>query len=61
MIAAFGMPKEPEPCRLTIAYNAVRGVHVTRLAAGRLGSRARRKGEDHDRRGAGNANRAFVR
>ncbi len=32
MIAAFGLPGEPEPGRLTIADKAVRGVHLTRLA-----------------------------
>jgi hypothetical protein len=31
MIAAFGLPSEPEPGRLVIADHAVRGVHLTRL------------------------------
>ena len=32
MIAAFGMPDEPEPGKLALADDAVRGVHITRLA-----------------------------
>jgi hypothetical protein len=32
MIAAFGLPEEPEPGRLEIDDEAVRGVHITRLA-----------------------------
>ena len=32
LIAAFGLAEEPEPGRLTINDNAVRGVHITRLA-----------------------------
>ncbi len=32
MIAAFGLPTEPEPGVITIADAAVRGVHITRLA-----------------------------
>jgi hypothetical protein len=32
MIAAFGLPSEPEPGRLVIADDAVCGVHITRLA-----------------------------
>jgi hypothetical protein len=32
MIAAFGIPDEPEPGHITIADDAVRGVHLTRLA-----------------------------
>ncbi len=32
MIAAFGVPEEPEPGRLAMADDAVRGVHITRLA-----------------------------
>jgi hypothetical protein len=32
MIAAFGIPEEPEPGHITIADDAVRGVHLTRLA-----------------------------
>lgn len=32
MIAAFGVPDEPEPRRLVIGDDAVRGVHITRLA-----------------------------
>jgi hypothetical protein len=32
MIAAFGVPHEPEPGLLVIADDAVRGVHLTRLA-----------------------------
>ena len=31
MIAAFGLPSEPEPGRLAIDDNAVRGVHLTKL------------------------------
>jgi hypothetical protein len=33
MIAAFGIPEEPEPGQIAIAANAVRGVHLTCLAA----------------------------
>jgi Toprim domain len=33
MIAAFGLPDEPEPGVLEIATSAVRGIHITRLAA----------------------------
>jgi hypothetical protein len=32
MIAAFGLPNEPEPGQLAIVVDAVRGVHITRLA-----------------------------
>ena len=32
MIAAFGFPTEPEPGRLAITDDAVRGVHLTKLA-----------------------------
>ena len=32
MIAVFGIPDEPEPGHVTIADDAVRGVHLTRLA-----------------------------
>ena len=32
LIAAFGIPTEPDPGELTIADSAVRGVHITRLA-----------------------------
>jgi hypothetical protein len=32
MIAAFGLPQEPEPGRLSIATEAITGVHITRLA-----------------------------
>jgi Toprim domain len=32
MIAAFGLPTEPDPGRLAIAFDAIRGVHITRLA-----------------------------
>jgi hypothetical protein len=32
MIAAFGLPHEPEPGELVITDDAVRGVHITRLA-----------------------------
>jgi hypothetical protein len=32
MIAAFGLPEEPEPGQLTISSEALRGVHLTRLA-----------------------------
>jgi Toprim domain len=32
MIAAFGIPDEPEPGRIAIADHAVTGVHITRLA-----------------------------
>ena len=31
MIAAFGIPEEPEPGVLAIAENEIRGVHLTRL------------------------------
>jgi hypothetical protein len=37
MIAAFGLPDEPEPGRLAIADDAVRGVHITRLAPDGMG------------------------
>jgi hypothetical protein len=37
MIAAFGLPSEPEPGRLAIADDAVCGVHITRLASDGLG------------------------
>jgi hypothetical protein len=37
MIAAFGIAYEPEPGLLEIADIAVRGVHITRLAANGLG------------------------
>ena len=36
MIAAFGMPSEPEPGMLQIGDDDVRGVHITRLAPGGL-------------------------
>jgi hypothetical protein len=32
MIAAFGLPSEPEPGEIRITANAVRGIHLTRLA-----------------------------
>jgi Toprim domain len=32
MIAAFGVPAEPEPGRLAIASTAITGVHITRIA-----------------------------
>lgn len=32
MLAAFGMPTEPEPGRLDIKPDAIRAVHITRLA-----------------------------
>lgn len=41
MIAAFGIPTEPEPGMVHIADDAVRGVHITRLASdgsGKAGS-----------------------
>jgi hypothetical protein len=41
MIAAFGLAAEPEPGRLAIADELVRGVHITRLApdgAGKAGT-----------------------
>jgi Toprim domain len=37
MIAAFGLPIEPDPGRLAIADEAIRGVHITRLALDGLG------------------------
>jgi len=37
MIAAFGLPHEPEPRRLEIADDAVLGVHITRLAPNGMG------------------------
>jgi hypothetical protein len=37
MIAAFGMPTEPEPGRLAFADEVIRGVHITRLAPDGLG------------------------
>jgi hypothetical protein len=37
MIAAFGLPHEPEPGRLEIADDAVLGVHITRLAPNGMG------------------------
>jgi hypothetical protein len=37
MIAAFGLPHESEPGRLVIADDAVRGVHITRLAPDGMG------------------------
>jgi hypothetical protein len=43
MIAAFGMPEEPEPGQLTIVDDAVRGVHITRLVpdgSGKAGTAA---------------------
>ena len=33
MIAPFGLPEEPAPGELEIALDAIRGVHITRLAA----------------------------
>jgi hypothetical protein len=33
MVAAFGLPDEPEPGELEIATSAVCGIHITRLAA----------------------------
>ncbi len=33
MISAFGLPEEPEPGRLVLREEEVRGVHITRLAA----------------------------
>jgi hypothetical protein len=38
MIAAFGVPREPEPGKLIIADDAVRGVHITRLAPDGMGN-----------------------
>jgi hypothetical protein len=32
MIGAFGLPEEPEPGVLGMPYNAVLGVHITRIA-----------------------------
>src|SRR5438094_729787 len=32
MIAAFGLPDEPEPGRFTLPERKIRGVHLTRLA-----------------------------
>jgi hypothetical protein len=37
MIAAFGMPDEPEPGVISISDDAVTGVHLTRLAPGGAG------------------------
>ena len=37
MIAAFGVPHEPEPGQLVIAEDAVCGVHITRLAPDGMG------------------------
>lgn len=37
MMAAFGVPHEPEPGRLVIADHEVRGVHITRLAPDGMG------------------------
>jgi hypothetical protein len=37
LIAAFGLPTEPEPGRLAIADDAIGGVHITRLAPDGLG------------------------
>src|SRR5262249_6902929 len=37
MIAAFGLATEPEPGVLAIADRAVRGIHITRLAADGMG------------------------
>ena len=45
MIAAFGVPHEPEPGRLVIADDAVRGVHITRLAPDGMG----KAGSDFDK------------
>jgi hypothetical protein len=45
MIAAFGLPTEPEPGRIQIADAAVTGVHVTRLAPNGHG----KAGTDHDK------------
>lgn len=45
MIAAFGVPHEPEPGKLAIADDAVRGVHITRLAADGMG----KAGSDTDK------------
>ena len=45
MIAAFGVPHEPEPGSLAIADDAVRGVHVTRLALDGMG----KAGSDTDK------------
>lgn len=33
MVAAFGLPEEPEPGKLVIAPENVRGIHVTKLRA----------------------------
>jgi|HubBroStandDraft_4_1064222.scaffolds.fasta_scaffold14752_5 hypothetical protein len=33
MISAFGLPEEPEPGRIALRKEEVRGVHITRLAA----------------------------
>lgn len=43
MLAAFGIPVEPEPGELAISRNAIRGVHITRLApdgSGKAGTEA---------------------
>src|SRR5438105_1717922 len=45
MIAAFGLPAEPEPGRLAINDCAVAGVHITRLAADGSG----KAGTGHDK------------
>lgn len=45
MIAAFGIPDEPEPGKLIIAADAVRGVHLTRLASDGSG----KAGTDNDK------------
>lgn len=45
MIAAFGVPHEPEPGTLVIADDAVRGVHITRLAPDGMG----KAGSDTDK------------
>jgi phage/plasmid primase-like uncharacterized protein len=37
MIAPFGLPNEPEPCRLVIAADEVMAVHITKLSADGFG------------------------
>jgi len=43
MLAAFGIPAEPEPGEVAISRDAIRGVHITRLApdgSGKAGTEA---------------------
>jgi hypothetical protein len=51
MIAAFGMPREIEPGVIRIAADAIKGVHLTRLAADGLG----KAGTDRDKIMIGNS------